>query len=572
MLSTEELNAIIHAPQDALEALKDPEFDAPQEGDENQHHQPTPTRATMRARRSVPADFEFLPCDSPSTDSSIDSRVSCRSTTPDQIRNIIQESTTAVSFPIQHGAITWQITAMTKAIKDQGYTAKTRDITSLILKFFHEHCSFCATDTPKALKEWGQPHATSISNHMDYYADQQIQACKRPKLWGKCVNAIFHKMAVCLWPNTHKRSKPKMLLKDRCLYGFKITQHLPVWRTNHKTQKGGPRFKTPSPHLEHSSSETSPQSEHSSSDTSPEMSTFSTPRSLGFPTPKTRKRTSTDTAWTPNGQLTARRRTNFTPYYDILHNDAIYVVRIFLPLMEPTTVEGLTMNINLGHRKLSIGGSYFPSNLIGIESARKADLRQPLLPIIYSARIHNGQFQLDIALPSDIKDNESAIQTTHDCWGLLVTLPRRKITHEAEIQLTTCFGSAKVTTGTRQSNTTLDIPPRTPRAPSLEPEPELDPNTPTTPPPAIAQSDPKSLLGLVLTISGDKWGDQWKGRQYKGTITRFYRSKKDQHIFFIAQFEDVSEKLWLNELLSGKHISQEHYDLLKPTCNVQPNQ
>ena len=42
MLSTEELNAIIHAPQDALEALKDPAFDAHQEGDDTQHHQPTP--------------------------------------------------------------------------------------------------------------------------------------------------------------------------------------------------------------------------------------------------------------------------------------------------------------------------------------------------------------------------------------------------------------------------------------------------------------------------------------------------------------------------------------------------
>ena len=488
-------------------------------------------------------------------------QTSARAAPAHLIKNLVAEVITEVSAQSQQDALQWSKSDMLQAIKRIGYTVKKKHTTDFLLSFLANACELCPSDTVKALTTWGQPHMKVIVAHLEQYANnrEEFHRDQLPILWGKSFGAVFNKMKKVIWPNTHKKENvPQSLKKHRCIYGIRITQQLdsdieddsPI-----STPSGGSISKQPY------TPRTTPTHRMTIDMTTPHMPTT---QCLSFPTPNHKKRARTTSLRT----VKKHKGFNFEPYYDILHNNHIYVVRVFLPLMKPETVQGIDTKVNMAYRQIVMTGSYFPSTLIGIESAKKASLQQPLLPVVYANKDKCGQFQLTITLPADIKDSEERIQMTHDCWGITITVPRRKICHDAEVQLTTCFGSAKVTSGPPQTSSTLQVPPRAPR--NTHKEPEIDPTTPESPPPTVSKADPKSLLGKILTVPGEKWGAQWKGRTYKGTITHFHRSRKDKHIYFTAEFDDVTEQLWLDELLKAKHISQECYDLLEPICNHPP--
>ena len=126
-------------------------------------------------------------------------------------------------------------------------------------------------------------------------------------------------------------------------------------------------------------------------------------------------------------------RTKFVPYYDILQNDCLYVIRCILPLMKEETAQELTIKVNLRHSKCKISGNYVPSTLIGKESNRQIKMRQPLLPIVCSDMTTTGYFELDISIPADIRDDMSKVKLIHDCWGFCISIPRRKITHGTQV-------------------------------------------------------------------------------------------------------------------------------------------
>ena len=403
-----------------------------------------------------------------------------------------------------------------------------------ILNFFEECIDFCNTDKENSLTTWGTPESKELSRAYQNYLEEH--AISRFASSGKSLCTVFRFVAEILWPQTHKRKKVKDIIKarrlGRKLYGLKL--------------RNGTAAKTGAIERDGTAAKTG------------EIERDLTNNPPPIPTPKKKRATyDTPTYITPTNKRPKRYNGTFTPYHDILQNNEIYTVRIILPLMHPDAVRLLSMNINLAMRKCTISGSYWPSTLIGCKSAEVIHLGQPLLPIIYAPPQHNGQFALEIALPSDIKDDVTNINSIHDSWGLLIPIPRRKITQETDINMSSCFGTTKLS---------INEMPITPPKPFTM----FDTKESSTPPAPIQDwkitEDPTSLIGMKVNIDGALWGANYKGQKFAGTIKHCEINNDDGFHYFTINFQDCRETMYLDELRNYEFITADQYDILKAQC------
>ena len=431
-------------------------------------------------------------------------------------------------------------------LKLDGYTAKSNEVLDLIINFIKETLDVCGTDKAHVIQQWSMP-SPNISSILSAYVANQSTQGQLPKKWGKSFTAVFNKLRKIIWPKTYKNDRvPEQLTKKRTIFGIrpKVSMeatnapltHITLQNTPQDTKSNNTPNRTHIPNMTGSTNNESTPSQSNN--------TFTTP------SPSTRKR---------------KFSTMFEPYYDILNNDTVYVVRIFLPLMKPKTARNLNITMNPLLRQLSISGTYFPSHLIGVECAKHIKLKQPLRSTIYAPKNTNGQFSIAITLPSDIKDTSSTIQSTHDCWGITFVFPRRKIAKDAKVQLVSCFGSTNIRT---PRSTASPSSPSTPTTTNQSINVTMRQRTsPTQSPPstgAIPDDDPKSLIGKSVQIDGKCWGDAWAGQIYDGTIYDCYRSDTDNYTYWKIQYDDVTEDYWLDELREHNMISQNEYEKLKP--------
>ena len=278
------------------------------------------------------------------------------------------------------------------------------------------------------------------------------------------------------------------------------------------------------------------------------------------------------------------RRTNFTPYYDILKNDGVYILRCILPLMKEDCAQGLTIKINLRHSKCHISGNYVPSTLIGKESNRQIQLRQPLLPMICSDMTTTGYFELDISIPSDIRDDLSKVKLIHDCWGICMSFPRRKILHDTQVALTSCFGTtpslsqSKSTTMEQPTLSMMTVPRRitqsTPRGNgasnigSARPVPpnSEDPHDGQDNGPAQDLTDPNGWMGKEVMADGIVFGAAYAKHSYPGVVVKCTDLLEDPskgYFEWQIEFEDMTIKFELDDLRKASIVTKEEYVLLE---------
>ena len=420
---------------------------------------------------------------------------------------------------------------------------------------------FCSEDKVKSLQRFGEPLNKDMAEAFTQYLEGEGHLTSSDlydKKWGKPFATIFKHVAKCIWPNAHKRTVFKDIAKDRHLYGIRMKAGVqqrrchtatispdktPTKCTKHNTDDQRDPFATPSPS----------SSEHSQ-----------IPRICS-------KRREPDTTHRNRMSIKRRKHGGFTPHYDILHNDHKYVVRVFLPLMKERTAQLLEVKVNLALRTLKIVGNYFPGHLVGKKASQEIKLQQPLIPIIYAPQSCHGNFEMVIRLPSDIKDNVPTIQSIHDCWGLIYVFTRRKITRETTIDLTTCFGNARLTTMNSTKSTRRSIENKDTTQPQINMDTPPHTQQPTTKDNNGEDwkftADPDCLIGLPVTLPGERWSQLFKGRAYLGFITSFKQDQKDGYYYFSVVFDDCVETFYLDELLKEKVITTEQYELLKPQCN-----
>ena len=529
--------------------------------DSNSMEQESTTPDVEPSDTELAVEVKELPVDLPIDDDTeeLKSKSSIRSTDPSYLRNILKDVTNT------HSASTQIDVDTVTAYLQRNYTGKARF--DLILDFMLHRLEFCSEDKVKSLQRFGEPLNKDMAEAFTQYLAEEGYLTSSElynKKWGKPFSTIFKHVAKSVWPNSHKRSTFKDIAKDRHLYGIRMkaggerrrchtatksTDDTPTKRTKRNTDGQRDVFATPSPS----------SSEHS------QVPRIYTKRREREVTHEHKNRT----------PIKRRKHGGFTPHYDILHNDYKYVVRVFLPLMKQRTAQLLQVKVNLALRTLKIMGNYFPGHLVGSKASQEIKLKQPLIPIIYAPQSFHGNFEILVRLPSDIKDSMSTIQSIHDCWGLTYVFPRRKITRETTIDLTSCFGNARLTTmnsnkSTRRSTESKDTT-----------QPQINMNTssrPTEQPEKNAEdwkftADRNCLIGLPITIPGERWSKLFKGHEYTGFITSCELNDKDGYYYFTVFFEDCEEKFCLDELLKEKFITTEVYDLLKPQCNpMQPNE
>ena len=445
---------------------------------------------------------------------------SARAMNKDELTKVLIHSNQHAETNTQ-APLTWNWHA-TKSALAMVYTSKSGRIDQ-VLQYFQHDLEFCPIDSITRLQEWGQLPRKYMAERLKTFIDQQPRDMENIETtgtgWNATMNCILSHLYCIFWPKSSQKISWKKATKHRCVIGIRY--------------KYQPNMKTEQSPL-HISSATDWETMNAPN-IKYEQGTQSLPRSK-------------------NQTLSGI----FTPYYDILQNDTVYVVRTILPLMSSSTANSLSISANLGHRTCTVKGSYIPSTLIGTEPAKSVRLKQPLLAVHYSPRTTTGAFQLDIALPSDIRDEEDQIKVIHDCWGILLCFPRRKITHDANIQLASCFGLTRLGASnppqTPSPQISLVVPPRTPQTP---PPPVVD----TT---SIDVSDAEILMGKVIHLPGHRWGNRYKGKTYEGVIDKHY--KQDGYVLWEAFFNDCRETFYLEELLEFALISQEQFDQLKGTC------
>ena len=456
---------------------------------------------------------------------------SARGMTSDELASVLLRSAVQEKSPY-----VWSVEVMRYKFKEAKYTG---DQTKLIatLHFFQDVLDICPTDRPAALLQWGQPLQAIISRVFDAYCTRYAsEKAVNIHASGQTLGAVFRRFAQIIWP---KSTAKKVAHKWRCFYGIRIKESA----TSMIPQPN------PSDHTALTITNTTVQ-------TPPNVTNlFYTPTGGSLSNHPYHSRQ-------PHNQPGV-----FVPYYDILHNDDLYTVRVILPLMKENTAQNLDITVQPGRRKCIVKGSYIPSTLVGNESAKLLHLKQPLLPIIYSGPNTNGQFQLNIALPDDIRDDKQGIHVIHDCWGVLISLPRRKIVRDAQINLVSCFGSARVvaprTPQTPQTSIQLHVSARSPSPPmSLTPDNKDAAADQHMDNPIDIQ--PELLIGRKIVISGERWGDQWKGKSYTGFIFKF--DTTNGYVIFKAKFDDCEEDFDITDLLSHDLVSQDEFNLLKTTC------
>ena len=294
-------------------------------------------------------------------------------------------------------------------IKQSGKYTGQNDGLNAALHFMKDTLDICPTDSKAAILRWGQPAQPVVSKIFSAYIAAHFPDVK---VNGKTLGTVFRHLAKVIWPR-FSAGENKTKAKWRCLYGIRLRAI--------KEEESISNVDTTALQI---TNRTFAQPEHITN-------LFQTP-----------------TGGTQSNQPLYRIRSTpamrqasegpagtCVPAYDILHNDGLYIVRVFLPLMKDRTAQNLQITVQPNRRKCLIKGSYIPSTLIGNESAKLLRLKQPLLPIVYSEHRTTGQFELDIALPDDIRDDKQGVNVIHDCWGILISFPRRKIAHDAQINL-----------------------------------------------------------------------------------------------------------------------------------------
>ena len=450
-------------------------------------------------------------------------------------RNISREKLTSILSRVSEECKTplqLDIAEVTMSIMKK-YTSN-HELAVLIIQFFQDECAFCPTDHIRTLRQWGQPTTSQVAMSLQKYA---IKHNKHGlvKQWGKPLCAIWRHLCVIIWPNTHSRNSPSKLQEYRKMYGFILRS---------KSQETTPLARTPAP-----------KSKRSTAGGSTRKRIFMSPLDQNPQRSKHRR-----TSSTPSG--------NFSPYYDILYNQTVYMVRIFLPLMKPKAVNALKFSVNMGRRQCTVEGCYWPSTLIGEKAAKVVNMRVPLLPSIYAPEEANGTFYLEIGLPSDIKDDDQAIQVVHDSWGVLLRFRRRKIVHEAHIVMSSCFGGTTVST---PNSTTTRAEQKSPALPQTRPTAPFQVlASPTVELKTVVTADPKSLIGREVQVCGSQWGDAYKDRKFTGSITSTWTGNDDVRGFgyeyFKVSFEDCTEDFCLDELLEKKFITDAEHAVLAPAC------
>ena len=396
----------------------------------------------------------------------------------------------------------------------------------VLLQFLSSEMEVCPLDNTKDLREWGMPDRAQVSNRLDAFSRVHCSDLS-VKSWGKSLQRLFNEFAKVMWPKKHDKVK----LKSRHLFGL--------------------RFKNPNPR-DTPGSATSRSTDGSSSIQSPFSSASTSP--FTTPSPRTSK---------------SRRYTNaFVPYFDILQNSNCYVVRIFTPLMKPDDAKNIKFHSNLAQKSLQVCGSYIQGCQIDDQLTKNWKIQKPLTSLICSQTRESGYFDLKIALPMDIKDDEKAISTTHTMWGFAIHFPRRKQVQDVTIKFTSCFGECKLEV--KQSDEkkisptklTKTIPAEQNGHPPASAEEKEDGAPATSSPP-----EKTSLIGREVRIEGKHWGVDYAGKTYTGHIIKIERLQDDnrgEYDHYICEIEDQDEleKFSLSYLLAFDLILAKEYDEL----------
>ena len=301
----------------------------------------------------------------------------------------------------------------------QVYTGH-QDRIDVFLSFMSDEVEVCPHDNVKRLTNWGTPTNAEISTQLCVYAQKYGKASiSRVKSWGKTTGSLFEAFASIVWPNRSKFVKTKR----RCLYGIRLKQQ----------DLGG----SPSNTLQ----------------TSSHTPTFPRRVSLG----SVSSQSSSEPKTLPPGIKNNRRRDKFTPYYDILENNQCYVIRVVLPLLDEADAQGITFDCNFAQKRLNISGSYIPGCHIGDQVRQRFGIHSPLLSVIHSPMHTTGWFDISIPLPTDVKDDEDALNIAHILWGMAIYLPRRKTTGTVAINFSSCFGSVNLTRESTAMTQPLDL-------------------------------------------------------------------------------------------------------------------
>jgi len=275
-----------------------------------------------------------------------------------------------------------------------------------------------------------------------------------------------------------------------------------------------------------------------------------------------------------SSRLTPR---GFTPHYDILYNDQIHVIRVFLPVMKPETAQAIKVTTMYQMSSVTIHGAYIPSTLIGKAMRQKVQLKQPLLLLKPSPAENTGHFKLEIDLPNDVYAKEDSISIFHECWGIMIKLNRMPRKDSTSLNFVSCFGAAaikKKKTKKITSSSVFDFP--DPSSPSdvttngtlgdvkMEDAQQDQPPTDTN----SKELVPKDLVGTSFALDGAHWGKTFKGKEYMGIINGVVHNYNgyDGYVVWNAAFDDCEEVFELDDLLAMDVIILEQYDKLADQC------
>jgi hypothetical protein len=429
-----------------------------------------------------------------------------------------------------------------------------------------EHVDICPNDNAKAITNWGSAKQARLVKLVASFAQTMaVDSTISPVAnWGKTVSRLYTIFATIVWP----KSAPDIAQKYRCCAGIRIN----VTSEDHNTEADHPN----------------------TNDLKSPMQGKTIESRLSFRTPSPR--------------TSSRSKKMFSPFFDILENGSTYVVRIILPLMDPQQARRIKFESNFTQKCLRVSGSYIPGCHIGDKLTREFSISAPLHPSIPAPSHNCGWFDLNIPLPSDIKDDACELNVSQVIWGLAVHLPRRKRMGEVAVQLNTCFGTANLGVEDAAIQTTIeqDHKSATDEADHTETTNEMSSSetdgtadlhkgtqqnkhrglpssdiphsrrrskrrlaTQQTPLPKRKKMTKHDLVGRRLSFPGEMWHADFTGQTYTGEITRIHRSgeAKDETIdVFQVKIDgekDGVEVFYLSDLLTMGFITQAEHDAVK---------
>ena len=467
------------------------------------------------------------------------------------LNNVASQESRAVSTPR-----CIDVDEIFQAFQDHKYTGSDEKV-KFFLQFIAARVHVCPLDNVRRLRAWGMPKKSLFALALRQFAQtSEDQDIKNVKAWGNTIGRLFKIFAQILWPNKHQLVKAR----HRCMYGIRIRpEYIP--NTTELIPAFPNDFESPTYDQESNRRWSTGSTSSGYSDTTAPM--IAQPQHT-----------------TGNG---THRTGQIKPFYDILENAHCYVVRIVIPLMDSADAKRIQVHSNLAQKVLTVSGSYIPGCMIGEPMEQLFSIRSPLLPVIYAPANANGCFHLDIALPSDIKDDEESIKFNHALWGIGIQYPRRKTIGQVTINFSSCFGNCHLGTSRPTEKESESDGPSTERddqTPAPEDnsvivdspdQPEAPPqesqtSTPTTPTTQDRKLSTLSLVGRVVSVHGSLWGARYKGKTYHGKVTRITRPTRGKlkgYYVYWVKFSDCVEKFSLSDLQGFGAITDEEYDTLK---------